>query len=304
MIEIKERLTGKLLLRVRADTLTNADLHGAKLRNADLGFQSLAGANLNNANLADAELVKADLAGASLRGARLERAHLDSSNLTGAVMAQAKLAHADLLRACLIKADLTGAVMTDAMLAGAEFTDAIMVDADLTRANLTKANLAGANLEGARLTKAVFKGARFDGRTRWPANFEPEQYGATRLEKVKEQTVYPECRIRLIAASPEDGAAEHLVNAGGSKLGGLPGWIQNDETPSCPDCAQPMDFVGQIDSIGCANQTQSPSTDPTLLTRAALAALSLSSFVFSDCGMIYVFYCGDCSEVEAVLQFH
>jgi uncharacterized protein YjbI with pentapeptide repeats len=290
MIEIKHRHTGKRLLRLRLESLVSADLQGVDLRHADLGHQALTGANLSNANLADADLVKASLAGASLRGARLERARLDSSSLIGAVMTQATLANADLLHASLAEADLTGAVLTGVMLAGAELVDASLAGADLTGANLTKANLAGANLEGARLAGAVLKKARFDNRTRWPANFEPEQHGAIRVENAKPQTVYPEYRIRLVSTSPEDRAADRTIDAGGSKLGGLPDWMHSDETPCCPGCDEAMDFVGQIDSIGCVNQGQ--------------GLPDLGDYVFSDCGMIYVFFCPDCSEVQAVLQFH
>ena len=34
-----------------------------------------------------------------------------------------------------------------------------------------------------------------------------------------------------------------------SKLGGKPDWEQDDETPMCPNCKEPMLFVAQIDSI-------------------------------------------------------
>jgi hypothetical protein len=33
-----------------------------------------------------------------------------------------------------------------------------------------------------------------------------------------------------------------------TKLGGVPAWVQNDETPPCPKCGRRMEFVAQIDS--------------------------------------------------------
>ena len=62
------------------------------------------------------------------------------------------------------------------------------------------------------------------------------------------------------------------------KLGGDPQWIQADETPSCSECREPMEFYGQLDHLG-----------------------SVEGLV--DCGMIYVFLCRECYTTEAVLQY-
>ena len=61
------------------------------------------------------------------------------------------------------------------------------------------------------------------------------------------------------------------------KLGGAPAWIQNDDTPQCPDCQNAMTFYGQLDSVG-------------------------DDVCLADCGMIYVFVCFDCYECQAILQ--
>jgi hypothetical protein len=63
------------------------------------------------------------------------------------------------------------------------------------------------------------------------------------------------------------------------RLGGEPDWIQGEETPECPDCDEPMTFYGQLDSIN-------------------------DEFIIADCGMIYVFFCFDCLEAEAIVQFY
>jgi hypothetical protein len=31
------------------------------------------------------------------------------------------------------------------------------------------------------------------------------------------------------------------------QLGGVPSWLQHDETPACPSCAQPMSFMAQLE---------------------------------------------------------
>lgn len=71
-----------------------------------------------------------------------------------------------------------------------------------------------------------------------------------------------------------------------TKLGGVPEWIQADETPSCSHCSQLMSFVGQIDSV------EFSELDPD------------KGFVFGDAGMIYVFFCFDCLHTDSVVQYH
>lgn len=67
MIEIKHKVTGKVLLKVKAKTLVRADLSGVDLSGADLS-----GADLSWADLSEADLTWADLSGADLRGAKGE----------------------------------------------------------------------------------------------------------------------------------------------------------------------------------------------------------------------------------------
>jgi hypothetical protein len=63
----------------------------------------------------------------------------------------------------------------------------------------------------------------------------------------------------------------------GHKLGGVPDWIQNDETPNCPVCAAPMTFYGQLDCIG-------------------------DQIALGDCGMIYVFCCFGCGTTQSLTR--
>ena len=67
-----------------------------------------------------------------------------------------------------------------------------------------------------------------------------------------------------------------------SKLGGAPDWDQNDETPLCPGCGQPMVFVGQIDSVEHHDDQNPHSISPFSHQQ---------EYMFGDVGMLYVFFC-------------
>jgi hypothetical protein len=68
-----------------------------------------------------------------------------------------------------------------------------------------------------------------------------------------------------------------------TKLGGVPDWIQHDDTPICSSCHNFMTFVAQIDSID-------------------FSKAEAGEYMFGDVGMIYVFFCFECSETESVFQ--
>ena len=76
-----------------------------------------------------------------------------------------------------------------------------------------------------------------------------------------------------------------------SKLGGDPNWVQGDDTPACPQCGEPMSFVGQIDSIE-HKEDHNPHRQE----------YREQDFMFGDVGVIYVFFCFDCSETKSVFQ--
>ncbi len=70
-----------------------------------------------------------------------------------------------------------------------------------------------------------------------------------------------------------------------SKLGGVPLWIQDNETIFCPSCKKEMDFVCQLDSIDYTGFL-SPNAE----------------YMFGDVGMIYTFFCFNCNTVESRFQ--
>ena len=82
MIEIKHKETGKVLLRVDADTLVGVELDGAYMEGANLAGMDLAGADLEDS----------DLTAANLRGTNLCEANLRRTWFAAADLSQAKLA--------------------------------------------------------------------------------------------------------------------------------------------------------------------------------------------------------------------
>src|ERR1700752_4590875 len=78
-----------------------------------------------------------------------------------------------------------------------------------------------------------------------------------------------------------------------SKLGGKPEWDQTDETPICRSCRAPMTFVAQIDSIEHDYHNNPHAID---------ALSGEQHFMFGDVGMIYVFFCFDCSATKSIFQ--
>ena len=78
-----------------------------------------------------------------------------------------------------------------------------------------------------------------------------------------------------------------------SKLGGNPDWEQENETPNCPQCNREMTFVAQIDSI--SHDSDSNPHRVHFLSKEP-------RYMFGDVGMIYIFYCFDCSQAMAVTQ--
>ena len=61
-----------------------------------------------------------------------------------------------------------------------------------------------------------------------------------------------------------------------NKIGGTPDWLQKGyDAPACPSCRKSMTFYGQLDSVN-------------------------DDIIIADCGMIYVFFCFDCTQASAI----
>ena len=133
--------------------MAEATLQDAILKNSTLPCK-LSDSNLTGANLYEANFSDADLSGANLTGATLTTASFYKATLTGADLDDANLTQASIYEANLTQASLN---------------DADLTDADLYGSNLTDADLSGAKLTGVTLTKVNLKGATYNSDTTWPA---------------------------------------------------------------------------------------------------------------------------------------
>jgi len=133
---------------------------------------------LYDGELVGARLIYLNLQLADLRGLLLEAASFIESDLTGA-----DLSDADVYWGWFSGTNLTDATLRRAKLCGADFTEALLIRADLSGADLGTDNVGGsARLEGADLSEATFdnanfRGATYDGRTRFPKGFSPVRAG-------------------------------------------------------------------------------------------------------------------------------
>ena len=92
-----------------------------------------------------------------------------------------------------------------------------------------------------------------------------------------------------------DEISEHEMESGlASKLGGVPNWLQGDETPVCPHCHVKMVFIGQLDSIEHEAKENPHSIDPLS---------GKQHYMFGDAGILFTFLCFECSEPKTILQF-
>ena len=74
-------------------------------------------------------------------------------------------------------------------------------------------------------------------------------------------------------------AVAHGKKAGRkSKVGGKASWVQQDESPDCPKCAEPMAFAAQL------------ASDRWI--------------AYSDMGLLYAFVCPECCVVATLVQSH
>jgi uncharacterized protein YjbI with pentapeptide repeats len=129
--------------------LSDMNLSGFVLENANLSRANLRGVNLSNLRF-----ISVNFQGADLSSARIEEAHFPSgtfagANVTGANLKGAVLNSTNFRDANLSNADFTGATLVSADLAGATVTGAVFKGVNLQGANLNVQKLCEAKLAGA-----------------------------------------------------------------------------------------------------------------------------------------------------------
>ncbi len=167
--ESPSALRGALLAGadLRDQVFDKADLRGAKLPRA-----VLLGCRFREAKMSGVDLMGANLRNADLQGADLTKAYLKVARMSGAGFQGANLNQANARHADLSWTDLRGASLRSAQLR----------DADLSHSDLRGADLSGADLSLCRLSGAQLESVRYNGRTRWPAGFDPRPSGGVLVE--------------------------------------------------------------------------------------------------------------------------
>jgi uncharacterized protein YjbI with pentapeptide repeats len=123
--------------------LSDFELDGENLRNADLSKADLSGASLEHADLTDANLSEAnlfhtnlrhaDLTNANLSNAYLSDADLSNANLTGTNLRGANLCNANLKKAYLRPTTIENAAFGGAQLSGVNLNDSHITKSDLPK---------------------------------------------------------------------------------------------------------------------------------------------------------------------------
>ena len=144
---------------LRGANLRGADLSDSDLRNADLRNTNLKDAYLNNANLNSVKLSNANLGNADLSNASLKFAKLSNADLIGTILMDARLNCADLRGVNLSYAKLNCADLKCANLCSANLSNVDLRNADLKNTNLRDADLSGADLRFANLKNADLRDA-------------------------------------------------------------------------------------------------------------------------------------------------
>jgi hypothetical protein len=119
----------------------------------------------------------------------------------------------------------------------------------------------------------------------WGEIWDEEDYERTVLS-------LPEIGMLLTRCAEGEPAVPNLLPGIRTKLGGLPDWVEEPETPFCSSCDADMSFVAQLDSIEHFADYNPLAMDPEVE----------QNYMFGDSGMIYVFFCFGCYATEAVFQ--
>ena len=104
-------------------------------------------------------------------------------NLTGADFSNAIVPHGDFTDAILRNVDFEDATIVYCDMREADLRDSCFNNVSMGYVKLQNADLRGADFSGTKHIKlARLQGARYDATTRWPPGFDPEEYGAIRID--------------------------------------------------------------------------------------------------------------------------
>jgi uncharacterized protein YjbI with pentapeptide repeats len=153
--------------------LKNVDLSFSLLSGADLRYANLSGANLDGVDLSNQDLTGTILSFSDLTGAKLDGVDLSNKDLNGTILRDVDLSMVDLTYknlsgailgdADLSSNDLTGTVLSFSNLIGANLDGVDIKNKDLTGVGLNKVDLSNQDLSGTILSFANFTDANLDG---------------------------------------------------------------------------------------------------------------------------------------------
>jgi uncharacterized protein YjbI with pentapeptide repeats len=152
----------------KGDILKDVDLRYAVLIGADLSNTNLSGANLRNTNLSEANLSGVDLSNQDLTGVNLTHSNLSGVNLDGVILVNKDLTGVnlngvDLRNKILIGVNLSGVDLRNKDLTGVNLSGVDLSNQDLTGVILTHSNLSGVNLSGVDLRNKDLTGVNLSG---------------------------------------------------------------------------------------------------------------------------------------------
>lgn len=124
--------------------LQNVNFLGWDLREFDLSWCNLSGANMQGANMLDANMQGANMSHAQMQGAELINAQMQGANMSGANMQGAYM----------LVANMQGVDMSYAQMQGADMTNAKMQGANMSGANMQRAYMGDAEIQVANMSHA------------------------------------------------------------------------------------------------------------------------------------------------------
>lgn len=162
------------------EDLANSDFRKQKLQNANFERSVVNYTLFSEADLTGASFRKSDCRGCSFYATKLAGANFTKANLSASGFGQG----ADMSKAVLDDAIMKMVSLQGAKLHGASLKNTSGVS-DVTKADFTDADLRNCDLSQAKdygPLSAIYKGAKYDGQTRFPAGVDPEKVGAIRVK--------------------------------------------------------------------------------------------------------------------------
>lgn len=183
-------------------TLSTAVGQEKKEYRKDFSDQDLTDKKFDNQDLPDTNFENADLTNTSFRGAKLSGSNFQGAAMKNAVLADSDLTGADFRKSILEYPSFYGATLNKANLSGLDlskiqFSNTKLREADLRNVkavwSVYGADLFGADLRGANFSaceghsSAKWRKVKYDRKTRWPKDFDPEAVGAVLVEEEEEE---------------------------------------------------------------------------------------------------------------------